>query len=70
MTADSLLSFEIAPAITRNAGVFNIINASYFIPADVAGMSASDPLLDLFRAPGRTASMNSDLPMATQDLRK
>ena len=45
MTVDSLISFEIAPAITLNAGIFNIINASYFDTADIAGMSASDPLL-------------------------
>jgi len=70
MTVDSLISFEIAPAITLNAGIFNIINASYFDTADIAGMSASDPLLRFVSCAGTAASMNSDLPMATRDLRK
>ena len=57
-TVDALLSYEIAPLMTINAGVFNIFNQSYFNPQDVAGIAANNTLLDLYRAPGRSASMN------------
>lgn len=57
-TVDTLVSYEIVPAMTINAGVFNIFNESYFNPADVAGIASSNSLLDLYRAPGRSAAMN------------
>ena len=60
-TVDALLSYEVAPTLTINAGLFNIFNTSYFNPTDVAGVSASNPLLELYRAPGRSASANVTL---------
>ena len=36
-----------------DAGVFNLADASYFEWADVRGRLAGDPLLELYRRPGR-----------------
>ena len=36
-----------------DAGVFNLGDASYYEWADVRGRPASDPLLELYRRPGR-----------------
>jgi hemoglobin/transferrin/lactoferrin receptor protein len=58
-TFDALVSYEIAPTFTFNAGVFNIFNESYFNPQDVRQVQASLPTLELFRSPGRTFSMNA-----------
>lgn len=57
-TVDALVSYETAPFMTINAGVFNIFDESYFNPVDVAGISASNSLLELYRAPGRSLAMN------------
>ena len=37
-----------------DAGVFNVANASYYEWADVRGRPAGDPLLELYRRPGRS----------------
>jgi len=58
-TFDALVSYEIAPTFTFNAGLFNIFNESYFNPQDVVQVQATNPNLELFRAPGRTFSMNA-----------
>ena len=58
-TFDALISYEIAPTFTFNAGVFNIFNEGYFNPQDVRQVQASLPTLELFRSPGRTFSMNA-----------
>ena len=60
-TVDALVSYEIQPSFTINAGVFNIFNESYFNPADLAGVLASNPNLELFRAPGTTFAINSTI---------
>jgi hemoglobin/transferrin/lactoferrin receptor protein len=60
-TVDALASYEIAPLMTINAGVFNVFNQSYFNPADVAGFAATNTNLDLFRASGRTVATNLTL---------
>jgi len=57
-TVDALVSYETAPFMTINAGVFNIFDQSYFNPIDVAGVSATSSLLELYRAPGRSLAMN------------
>ncbi len=61
MTFDALASYEIAPAMTINVGVFNILNQSYFNAADVAGFAANNTNLDLFRASGRSVASNLTL---------
>ena len=53
-TFDALISYEIAPTFTFNAGVFNIFDESYFNPQDVEQVLAANPNLELFRSPGRT----------------
>jgi len=58
-TFDALLSYEVVPSFTFNAGVFNIFNESYFNPQDVRQVLASNPNLELFRSPGRYFSMNA-----------
>lgn len=57
-TVDTLFGYEVSPGMTINAGVFNVFNASYFNPTDVAGIAANSSLLELYRAPGRSAAMN------------
>lgn len=57
-TVDALISYETAPFMTLNVGLFNIFDQSYFNPVDVAGISASSSLLELYRAPGRSLAMN------------
>jgi hemoglobin/transferrin/lactoferrin receptor protein len=58
-TFDALISYEVAPTFTFNAGVFNIFEDSYFNPQDVVSVLASNPNLELFRAPGRSWAMNA-----------
>lgn len=57
-TVDTLVSYETAPFMTINAGLYNIFDQSYFNPTDVAGVSATNSLLELYRAPGRSLAMN------------
>ncbi len=57
-TVDALVSYEIAPSFTFNAGVFNIFNASYYNPIDVAGFGATDKTLERYKAPGRSLGSN------------
>jgi len=56
---DALVSYEVAPSFTFNAGVFNIFDASYFNPQDVVGVLSTNTNLELLRAPGRTFSANA-----------
>jgi hemoglobin/transferrin/lactoferrin receptor protein len=56
---DALISYEVAPSFTFNAGVFNIFDESYFNAQDVRGMLAANTNLELFRSPGRYFSMNA-----------
>jgi hemoglobin/transferrin/lactoferrin receptor protein len=56
---DALLSYEMLPRFTVNAGVFNIFDDSYFNPQDVRGLLASNTNLELLRAPGRTFAVNA-----------
>lgn len=60
-TVDALLSYEVMPRFTINAGVYNIFDLAYFNPQDVAGLTATNPNLELFKAPGRTFAMNAIL---------
>lgn len=55
---DFLLSYETAPSMTINVGLFNIFNSSYFNPIDVAGFTSSTPNLDRYRAPGSSLAAN------------
>jgi hemoglobin/transferrin/lactoferrin receptor protein len=55
---DLLGSYEINRHLTLRAGVFNLFNARYFNAIDVAGLTATNANLELFRAPGRSVSVN------------
>lgn len=57
-TIDALFSYEAAPSMTFNLGFFNILNASYFNPIDVAGISANSTGLERYRAPGASIASN------------
>lgn len=58
---DLLLSYEVLPRFSINAGIFNLFDESYFNPQDVRGLLASSPDLELFRSPGRTFAVNAIL---------
>jgi len=53
VTLDLTAGWTISDGWRVDAGVFNVGNASYFEWADVRGRSAGDPLLELYRRPGR-----------------
>jgi hemoglobin/transferrin/lactoferrin receptor protein len=56
---DAILSYNLDPNISVNAGVYNVFDASYFNAQDVANVLATNPNLELFRAPGRTIGLNA-----------
>ncbi len=58
-TFDAFATYEVKPRFTVNAGVFNIFDKSYFSAQDVAGVLASNPLLETYRATGRTFAVNA-----------
>lgn len=60
-TVDVLISYEIAPRFTINAGIFNLFDTSYYDPQSVAALPANTPNIELYRAPGRTVAMNASL---------
>ncbi|WP_246088469.1 TonB-dependent hemoglobin/transferrin/lactoferrin family receptor [Phreatobacter stygius] len=57
-TFDLLGRYEINRNVTLNAGIMNIANARYFSAIDVAGIASNNANLELFRAPGRSFTMN------------
>ncbi|HEY8566156.1 MAG TPA: TonB-dependent hemoglobin/transferrin/lactoferrin family receptor [Beijerinckiaceae bacterium] len=58
-TLDAFVFYDLGPNLSLNLGVYNIFDASYFNPQDVAAVQASNPNLELFRAPGRTVALNA-----------
>lgn len=58
-TADLLVSYEVMPRFTVNAGIFNLFDASYYDPQSVAALSSTTPNIELYKAPGRTLAMNA-----------
>lgn len=54
---DALVSYEIAPTLTVNGGLFNVFDTRYFNPIDVVGVTNSSGL-DRYRAAGRTVAGN------------
>ena len=58
---DLLGHYDISTGFSLNAGVFNIFDKKYFIAQDVAGVAATNPLLDLFTQPGTTFAVNAVL---------
>jgi hemoglobin/transferrin/lactoferrin receptor protein len=55
---DLLGGYQISPNVTVRAGVFNIFNARYFNSIDVRGIAVSNVNAELYRAPGRSASVS------------
>lgn len=58
VTLDLIGYWRLGDRLAVNAGVFNIFDRRYFNPQDVVGVAASNPLLDLFTAPGRSFAAN------------
>jgi hemoglobin/transferrin/lactoferrin receptor protein len=52
-SADLTAGWVLSDTWRVDAGVFNLGDASYFEWVDVRGRAASDPLLELYRRPGR-----------------
>ncbi len=59
VTLDAFATYEVKPRFTLNAGVYNILDRSYFTAQDVAGLLASNSLLETYRATGRTFALNA-----------
>lgn len=53
VSVDVTAGWTISDTWRVDAGVFNLNDASYYEWADVRGHAASDPLLELYRRPGR-----------------
>lgn len=58
-STDFTISYNPTPNISINASVYNIFNHSYFLAQDVRGLLTTNPLLELYRAPGRTFALNA-----------
>jgi hemoglobin/transferrin/lactoferrin receptor protein len=57
MTIDLTGQWRISDRWRLNAGIFNLADRSYYEWADVRGRIPDDPLLELFRQPGRNVSL-------------
>ena len=53
VTVDATAGWTLSDTWHVDAGVFNLGDASYYEWVDVRGRAASDPLLELYRRPGR-----------------
>lgn len=58
-TLDLLVHYEVNPGLTLNAGLFNVTNAKYFNAQDVAGLSRTSAMRDLYTQPGRYLAFNA-----------
>lgn len=56
-TLDLTARWQLSPELRLNVGVFNLTDRSYSDWADVRGRAADDPLLELYRRPGRNAAL-------------
>jgi len=55
---DLLVSYDWGQNFTVNAGLFNVTNTKYYLAADISGVAATNPLLDLYAQPGRYLAFN------------
>jgi hemoglobin/transferrin/lactoferrin receptor protein len=58
-TFDAFATYDAKPRLTISAGVYNILDKSYFAAQDVAGITRTDPLLETYRATGRTFAVSA-----------
>ncbi len=58
VTIDLLAQWRITERLTAQAGVFNLTDRSYLEWTDVRERAANDPLLELYRRPGRNGSIS------------
>jgi hemoglobin/transferrin/lactoferrin receptor protein len=58
-TTDITMFFNPTPNVTINANVFNLFNARYFNSQDVRGLLTDNPILELYRSPGRSFAINA-----------
>lgn len=57
VTIDLTGQWRIGDRLRLNAGIFNLADRSYYEWADVRGRAPLDPLLELFKQPGRNLSV-------------
>jgi hemoglobin/transferrin/lactoferrin receptor protein len=55
---DATVGYVFKDHFKINAGAFNITNAKYWNSADVIGLAATNPQLDLYAQPGRYFGVN------------
>jgi hemoglobin/transferrin/lactoferrin receptor protein len=55
---DATVGYVFKDHFKVNAGAFNITNAKYWNSADVIGLNATNPQLDLYAQPGRYFGVN------------
>ncbi|MFO1376531.1 MAG: TonB-dependent receptor [Steroidobacteraceae bacterium] len=58
VTLDLLAEWRITGRLSAQAGLFNLTDRSYLEWTDVRDRAASDPLLELYRRPGRNGSVS------------
>lgn len=58
-TLDLLVHYDVNPGFTINAGLFNVTNTKYFQSQDVAGLSRTSPMRDLYAQTGRYFALNA-----------
>ncbi|MEQ8268555.1 MAG: TonB-dependent hemoglobin/transferrin/lactoferrin family receptor [Parvibaculum sp.] len=58
-TVDLMAYYEMTPAFTLNAGLFNIFDEEYYNSQDVAGLAAGSPLIGRYAQPGRNFGVNA-----------
>ncbi len=56
-TFDLTLRYALTKSLRLNAGVFNLADRAYMEWSDVRGRPAGDPLLELYRRPGRNVAV-------------
>lgn len=58
-TFDLFATWETKPRVTLSAGVFNLLDRSYFNAQDVVGLSKTDTALETYRSTGRTFAVSA-----------
>lgn len=58
VTIDLLAQWRVTGRLTAQAGLFNLTDRSYFEWSDVRERAANDPLIELYRRPGRNGSIS------------
>lgn len=54
---DAMAHWQMTPSVRLNAGIYNLTDRAYSEWSDVRGRAAGDPLLELYRRPGRNLAV-------------